>query len=176
MSESILRRTDRLSQVLLFLWAGGGLCFGALAPLLFKLIPQRDLAGQVAGAMVARLDTLAWIAFGVSAVLVYALRWVNEIDAPLPVTPSKLWVFTAMVALILCLISSGLITPRLAELRAQMAAPIETFAPSHPLRAAYDHNHKVSSVVFFARLLLALVLGLAIDRLPTAQVPPEALA
>jgi hypothetical protein len=166
MSETALRRTDRLAQTLLLFWTGGGLCFGALAPILFKLIPQRDLAGQVAGAMVARLDTLAWIAFGAATVLVYGLRWVNEVDESLPVTPTKLWVFTAMVALILCLISSGLITPRLAELRAQMGAPIESFAPTHALRSIYDHNHKISSIVFFVRLALALALALAIDLLP----------
>ncbi len=166
MSEIALRRTDRLSQTLLLFWVGGGLSFGALAPILFKLIPQRDLAGQVAGAMVARLDILAWIAFGVATVLVYGLRWINEVDEPLPVTPTKLWVFTAMVALILCLISSGLITPRLAELRAQMGVPVESLAPTHALRTIYDHNHTVSRIVFFSRLALALVLALSVDLLP----------
>lgn len=166
MSETALRRTDRLAQALLLLWAGGGLCFGALAPLLFALIPSRDLAGSVAGAMVGRLDTLAWVAFGLSLALVFGLRWLNEIDEALPLTPAKLWAFAAMVALILCLISSGLIHPRLLEQRAQMGGAIEAFAKDHPLRAAYDKNHRLSTVVFFLRLGLALVMAFAIDALP----------
>jgi hypothetical protein len=77
-----------------------------------------------------------------------------------------------MVALVLCLVSSGLIHPRLAELRAQMGGAIEGFAKTHPLRAAYDHNHGVSRIVFFLRLALALGLAFGIDALPRTQPDP----
>lgn len=174
MSERTLRLTDRLAQALLLLWAGAALGFGALAPLIFRMIPSRDLAGSLAGAMVGRLDTLAWGAFLLSALLVFGLRWLNQVDrSDLPLTPTRLWGMAALVALIFCLLSSGLIHPRLAELRAQMTAPLDTYAQTHPLRAAYDHNHRLSTLAYFLRIVLALLMAYGVEALPMRKEERE---
>jgi heme A synthase len=158
-------------MLLLLLWAGAALGFGALAPLLFAKLPSRDLAGQIAGAMVHRLDTLAWIAFVVPLVLSYGGRWIGELDEG-PIGPAKLWAMAFFIPIILTILSSTLVSPRLAELRAQMGGPIEGFALDHPLRAAYETNHRISNIAFFVRIALALGLGLVVEKLPRPAPRP----
>lgn len=164
MSETLIRRLDRLSLTLLLLWAGAALGFGALAPILFAKLPSRDLAGQIAGAMVGRLDSLAWGAFLIPLVLSYGSRWMGELEEG-ALGPAKLWAMAMLVPLLLTILSATLVSPRLAQLRAQMPGPIEAFVGT-PLRAAYDRNHQVSNIAFFLRILLALVLGLTAGMLP----------
>ncbi len=166
MTDAQLRRLDRISMLLLLLWAGACLGFGALAPILFAKLPSRDLAGQIAGACVARLDTLAWGAFLIPLVLSYGGRWLAELEEG-PLGPAKLWALALMVPLLLTLLSATLVTPRLVQIRAQMDGPIEAFAKDHVLRMAYDRNHLVSSLAFHTRWLLALGLGLTVGLLPT---------
>lgn len=156
-------------MLLLLLWAGACLGFGAMAPILFAKLPSRDLAGQIAGAMVHRLDTLAWFAFIVPLVMSYGGRWIGELDEG-PLGPAKLWALAMMVPILLTLISNNLVSPRLAELRLQMGGPIEGFALDHPLRAIYERNHKVSNIAFFTRIALALALGLSVRHLPRPEV------
>ncbi len=156
-------------MLLLLLWAGACLGFGALAPLLFAKLPSRDLAGQIAGAMVHRLDTLAWFAFIVPLVMSYGGRWIGELEEG-PLGPAKLWALAMLVPILLTLISNNLVSPRLAELRAQMGGPIEGFALDNPLRAFYERNHKVSNIAFFLRIALALGLGLTVRHLPRPEV------
>ena len=68
MTEGHIRKLDLASTVLLLLWAGSALAFGALtAPLLFKMLP-RDLAASAAGALVLRLDYAALATFGSTSV------------------------------------------------------------------------------------------------------------
>ena len=70
MTPKTLARHRRRAAALLLLWAGMVIGFAFLmAPLLFSTLPSRDLAGQVAGKVVARLDIAAWIGFG-GAILV----------------------------------------------------------------------------------------------------------
>ena len=165
MSDALIRRFDRASMLLLLLWAGAGLGFGALAPLLFAKLPSRDLAGQIAGAMVGRLDTLAWGAFLLPVILSYGSRWMGELEEG-PIGPAMLWALAALIPILLTLLSATLVSPRLAQLRAQMAGPVEALALDNPLRAAYARNHQISNIAFFVRLALALVLGLTVERLP----------
>lgn len=165
MNEALIRRLDRVSMLLLLLWAGACLGFGALAPILFAKLPSRDLAGQIAGACVARLDVLAWGAFLLPLVLSYGSRWVGELEEG-PLGPAKLWALAMMVPLLLTLLSATLVSPRLLQIRAQMDGPIEAFAKDHVLRLAYDRNHLVSSLAFHTRWILALALGLTVGLLP----------
>lgn len=165
MNDRLIARLDRASMLLLLLWAGACLGFGALAPILFAKLPSRDLAGQIAGACVARLDTLAWGAFLVPLLLSYGSRWMGELEEG-PLGPAKLWAMAMMVPLLLTLLSTTLVTPRLLQIRAEMGGPIEAFAKDHVLRMAYDRNHLVSSLAFHTRWLLALALGLTVGLLP----------
>lgn len=167
MDDTTLRRLDLGAMALLLLWTGMGLGFGALsAPLLFKLLPSRDLAGLVAGSIVVRLDWAAWAAFGGAFLLSFLPRWLAEVQDRDVIGPLRLWSAGALAALLLCLASSFIVTPRIQELRASIPGSIEALAPDHPLRASHRKAHKFSTQFFILRLLLAAGLAAGIPFLP----------
>ena len=172
MTAKTLARADAVAAVLLLLWAGMVLGFAFLvAPLLFSSLPSRDLAGMLAGKVVARLDLAAWIAFGVAIVLVQGGRWLAELPETEILGPMRLWSAAAVLALLMCFTSAFIITPKLRVIRARMAAPVESFAPDHPDRAAYQKAHGISRQLMGLRLLLALALAAGILALPRENRP-----
>ncbi|MBS1767647.1 MAG: hypothetical protein JST05_09635 [Acidobacteria bacterium] len=174
MPQTLIRLLDSIARALLWMWIGAGLGFGILmAPGLFRLVPSRDLAGQVAGNAVANLDLAAWIVFGGALLLVYAGRWFAGVDDVAPLGPIRLWAAACLAALCLCLASSFIVTPKLHEIRARMQGPVESFAPSNPDRAAYDKAHGASRQLFFLRLLLAAGLAMTLGKLPLEKAPME---
>ena len=178
MTPKTLRRLDLLSASLLLLWVGAALGFGLfMAPLLFRELPSRDVAGRIAGLVVVRLDWAAWGAFGLAG-LSWGARWVAELKEDL-IGPMRLWSAAWLVALLMCLASSAVITPKVRDIRARIGVPIETLAPNHPDRLIYDKAHAISRQLFFLRILLALGLAGTVGLLPCAQgdrkeVEPEA--
>ncbi|GLH70591.1 hypothetical protein GETHPA_21240 [Geothrix rubra] len=168
MNERTLRRIDLLSAALLMLWAGAALGFGALmAPVLFRELPSRDVAGHLAGLVVGRLDWAAWAAFGLAG-LSWGARWVAEVKEEL-IGPLRLWSAAWLVALLMCLASSAVVTPKVRAIRARIGAPIETLAKDSPDRVAYDRAHAISRQLFFLRILLALGLAGTVGLLPRRQ-------
>ena len=167
MSPKTLHRLDQLSRVLLLLWAGAALGFGIFAaPVLFRELPSRDLAGRVAGLIIGRLDWAAWIAFGLAG-LSWAGRWASEIQDEI-IGPLRLWSGGLMVALLMCLASSFVVTPKIHAIRARINAPIENLAPEHAERVAYNKAHGLSRNLFVLRILLAVGLAATISLLPRA--------
>jgi hypothetical protein len=168
MTIKALARTDTAAAVLLVLWAGMVLGFALLmAPLLFSTLPSRDLAGQLAGRVVARLDLAAWVAFGAAIVLVQGPRWVLELKEAEVLGPMRLWSAAALLALLMCFTSAFIITPKLRAIRARMAGPVETIPTDHPDRIAYQKAHSISRQIMGLRLLLAL--GLAAGTLTLSR-------
>lgn len=173
MTPKLLRRLDAITAALLWMWVGAGLGFGILtAPGLFRIAPSRDLAGQVAGNTVGNLDLAAWAVFGSALLLVYAGRWFAGVDDEAPVGPIRLWAAACLAALVICLASSFIVTPKLHEIRARMNGPVESLPASNPDRAAYDKAHGVSRQFFFLRLLLAAGLAMTLGRLPVEKEKP----
>ena len=79
MSPKSIHRLDQASMIILLLWAGAALGFGVFsAPVLFRELPSRDVAGRIAGLIIVRLDWAAWAAFGLAG-LSWAGRWVAEV-------------------------------------------------------------------------------------------------
>jgi hypothetical protein len=177
MTVKTLARTDAAAAVLLLLWAGMVLGFALLmAPLLFSTLPSRDLAGMIAGKVVARLDIAAWIAFGAAIILVQGARWMMEFHEPDLLGPMRLWGAAALLALLMCFTSAFIVSPKLRAIRARMDGPVETFPPDHPDRAAYRKAHGISRQMMGLRLLLALALAAGILALPRSgpeQSAPE---
>ncbi len=100
MSPTTLRRLDQLAVALLLLWAGAALGFGLFAaPLLFRELPSRDVAGHLAGLIIGRLDWAAWGAFALAG-LAWVGRWVAEVEDDL-IGPLRLWSATLLVALLM---------------------------------------------------------------------------
>ena len=165
MSPRNLRRLDRVSAALLLLWAGAALGFGAfVAPLLFRELPSRDGAGRLAGLILGRLDWAAWVAFGLAG-LSWGARWMAEVKDEL-VGPIRLWSAGWLVALLMCLASTFVVTPKVQAIRARIGAPIETLAPDHADRVAYNRAHGFSRNLFFLRILLALGLAATVGMMP----------
>ena len=165
MNASTLRRLDQISAILLLLWAGAALGFGLFsAPVFFRELPSRDLAGHLAGLILGRLDWAAWAAFGLAG-LSWGARWMAEVKEDL-IGPLRLWSAALLVALLMCLASSFVVTPKVQAIRARIAAPIESLAPEHPDRQAYNRAHGLSRNLFFLRVLLALGLAATVGGLP----------
>jgi Domain of unknown function (DUF4149) len=170
MSPTTLRRLDQLSQVLLLLWAGAALGFGVFtAPVLFRELPSRDVAGRIAGLIIGRLDWAAWAAFGLAG-LSWAGRWVAEVEEDL-IGPIRLWSSALLVALLMCLASTFIITPKVQEIRARINAPIENLAPDHADRVAYNKAHGLSRNLFFLRILLAVGLAATVGFMSRGAEP-----
>jgi hypothetical protein len=168
------RRLDALAAALLLLWAGMVLGFAFLmAPLLFSILPSRDLAGTIASRTVARLDLAAFIAFGAAMVLVLLPRWLQEIRDGEALGPLRLWSAAALVALLVSFASAFIVSPKLHTLRAGMGAPVESLAPDSAPRAAYRKAHGVSRQFMGLRLLLALGLAAGVAVLPRSRRSPE---
>ncbi len=167
MSPATLRRLDQLSQVLLLLWAGAALGFGVFsAPVFFRELPSRDVAGRIAGLIIGRLDWAAWAVFLVAG-LSWVGRWVAEVKEDI-IGPIRLWSGGLMVALLMCLASSFVITPKVQAIRARINAPVESLAPDHADRVAYNKAHGLSRNLFFLRILLAIGLAASVGLLPRA--------
>ena len=174
MSDASLKRLDLASMSLLLLWTGMALGFGVFtAPLLFRLLPSRELAGQLAGAIVVRLDWAAWVAFGGSFLMSYLPRWLAEVEDREVVGPLHLWVAGALAVLLICLASSFIVTPRIREIRASIPGPVETLPADDPLRLAHGKAHRFSTQFFFLRLILALGLAAGVRFLPGLPATSE---
>lgn len=172
MSPSTLHRLDQFSKVLLLLWAGAALGFGLFsAPVLFGELPSRDVAGRIAGLIIGRLDWAAWIAFGLAG-LSWAGRWAAEVKEEI-IGPVRLWSAGWLVALLMCLASSFIVTPKIQAIRARINAPIESLAPEHADRLAYNKAHGLSRNLFFLRILLAVGLAATVSLLPRQGKDPE---
>lgn len=167
MTGKVLVRLDAAAAVLLLLWAGMVLGFALLtAPLLFSVLPSRDLAGLIAGKVVARLDLAAWVGFGAAILLVQGARWMMELPDPELLGPLRLWGAAGLLALLMCFTSGFIISPKLRAIRARMDGPVENFAPDHPDRKAYQRAHAISRQLMGLRLLLALALAAGTLALP----------
>lgn len=178
MKDATLKRLDAASAALLLLWTGMALGFGALAaPLLFRMLPSRDFAGQVAGAVVVRLDWAAWVAFGGAFLMSFVPRWLEEVADHDVIGPLRLWTAGVLAALLLCLASSFIVTPRIQELRSDLKSPIESLPADSPLRSARQKAHRFSTQFFYLRVLLALGLAAGTAYLPglaSRRKEPEA--
>ena len=175
MSASTLHRLDQLSKILLLLWAGAALGFGLFsAPILFRELPSRDLAGRLAGLMIGRLDWAAWIAFGLAG-LSWAGRWASDVKEDI-IGPIRLWSSGLLVALLMCLASTFVVTPKIQAIRARIAAPIDSLAPDHADRVAYGKAHGLSRNLFVLRILLAIGLAATVSRLPRKDALQEPVA
>ncbi len=172
MRPTTLLRLDQLSKIVLLLWAGAALGFGLFsAPVLFGELPSRDLAGRIAGLIIGRLDWAAWIVFGLAG-LSWAGRWASEVQDEI-IGPIRLWSGALMVALLMCLASSFVVTPKVHAIRARINAPLESLAPDHPDRVAYNKAHGLSRNLFFLRILLAVGLAASVSLLPRESRKPD---
>lgn len=175
MTEKTLRRLDALSLGLLLLWLGMALGFAFLqAPTTFQVLDNRDLAGRVVGATLARLDWVAWAVFVLVLALSWLPRWLAEFKEMDGLGPLRLWSAAALVALLMCFASSFIVTPKMVSIRARVQAPLETLTEEHPDRLSHAKAHRISRQLLILRMFLAAGLALGLGYLPRKQDPPAA--
>ena|SRR5580658_3296409 len=120
----------------------------AVAPGAFGVLQSRDQAGLMVGYSLARLHYL-----GVVAAVLYLL-------AGLALAPSlKTFLQPAMISVVLMLaltlVSQTRVTPRLAELRTEMAS-VDATPKNNPLRVEFDRLHQTSVRIEVTVLLIGI--------------------
>lgn len=147
---------DCASALILGTWFGMALGVALLsAPIAFKVLPSRDLAAQVVGVILKRLDLFAWAAFGLPLLLSYGSRWLDEFKEE-GIGPLRLWSATLLVALLMTFASAAIVNPKIERLRTGFGVPIEQVPATHPDRPAFAKAHGVSRQLLVLRMVLAL--------------------
>lgn len=130
------------------LWVGGMAAVGYLAvPVLFQTLPDRQLAGLLAGKMFA---VMAYVGIGCA---IYLLAHQFRLFGTLFWKQKTVWIIGVM--LLLVLIGQFGIQPAMAELKAQ-ALPLEVM--QSPLAGQFKALHGIASILYLIQSLLGLVL------------------
>ncbi|MFH0934243.1 MAG: DUF4149 domain-containing protein [Pseudomonadota bacterium] len=140
-----------LADLSITLWVGGMWMLGyVVVPALFRLLPDRMLAGRIAGELFTLLALI-----GIVCALYLLLFQLQRFGrAALQRTAFRV----AAAMLLLVLIGQFALQPILADLKAQ-AAPLDVMAS--PFAAQFKTWHAVSSIVFLVQSLLGIRLVLA---------------
>jgi membrane protease YdiL (CAAX protease family) len=142
------RVADYLFAIAVTLWVGVLWALGLVAaPVLFRELSDRTLAGNLAGAMFA---VMAWIGIGAAC---YALLFLFAREGARTMKSAVFWLTLTM--LVLTLAGHFGVTPILAHLKAE-ALPREVM--ESVLRNRFLAWHGVSSVLY----LIQCVLGVAL--------------
>lgn len=145
---------DAVQTVAATLWVGGLWITGlVVAPTLFAAIPDRALAGLVAGKL---FTLIAWIGMVCAACLIVCRLLQHGRNV---VRQALFWIPVVMLALVLA--GEFGVQPLMAELRAQ-ALPQAVMESA--LRARFAVWHGVASVLFLIQCVLGGALVILRDR------------
>lgn len=139
---------QQLAIIVVTLWVGAMWTVGYIvAPTLFSMLPDRVLAGHVAGRL---FEFVGWLGVGSA---VYLLALVVSGQGKQAFRSLFFWVVALM--LVLTMAGSFGIQPLMAALKVS-ALPADVM--SSPLRDRFVAWHGVSSVLYLVQSLLGLVL------------------
>lgn len=140
-----------LADLCIVLWVGGMWMLGyVVVPALFRVLPDRMLAGRIAGELFTLLALI-----GIASALYLLLYQLREHGRAAP----RRGIFRIIATmLLLVLVGQFGLQPILADLKVQ-AAPLDVMAS--PLAARFKTWHAVSGILYLVQSLLgiALVLG-----------------
>jgi len=148
--------------VCIAVWVGACVLFAAgLAPVLFEVLPTRELAGVVVN-RVLRLLNVGGLVVGFGLLLslwsggrhASAWRWRAEAAS-------------LVVVAVTCAVNHFIIARRIAELRAQMPTPIDSLAANDDLRVAFGSLHGWSILVLGCGMVAGIVALVLIARRET---------
>ena len=144
----LVRGLSRLRVLLVTLWAGSLWTVGYLvAPVLFASLPDRSLAGSIAG-MLFRAQ--AWLSL-VCGLLLLLLVWLDKSLSP------KRTPIILMIAMLACvLVGYFALQPFMAEIR--VAAANNGGIMDEAMRSRFGMLHGVASVIYLLQSVLAIVL------------------
>jgi hypothetical protein len=144
----------------LAIWLGGIIFFSfGVAPVLFKVLPTRHLAGSVVTRSLATLH-----AMGIISGVIFLLGSMTHAHltrgSAEPLAARHVLVY-AMI--LLTLVSQFSISPKLAALRSDMVE-IDTIAPTDPRRIEFNRLHQWSARLEGGVLLLGLAVAYLVAR------------
>ena len=144
----LARVSSHLRILLVTLWAGSLWTVGYLvAPVLFASLPDRSMAGSIAG-MLFRAQ--AWLSLA-CGLLLLLLLWLDKSWS------SKRTSFMLVIAMLACVsIGYFALQPFMAEIRA--AAANNGGIMDEAMRSRFGMLHGVASVIYLLQSVLALVL------------------
>jgi hypothetical protein len=144
----------------LVLWLGGMAIAGlVVAPVTFDVLEAwnpstgRVLAGDVFGAVLARLSRIGYIAGGVMFVVLTVLRLLGP-------RPRAYGVRVALIAAMLGLVfyADRVAAPRIDELQAAVSGPMNQLPATDVRRLEFDRLHRLSTSLTIAAMLGGLML------------------
>jgi hypothetical protein len=144
----------------LVLWLGGMSIAGlVVAPTTFGVLEAWDpatgrvLAGQVFGAILARMHLIAYIAGGVMVVVLTVERLLGPRPRSYGIRVGLLGLMLAVTAY-----SGVLVAPRINNLQSEVSGPMNALAANDPRRVEFDRLHSLSTTLVMATLVGGLVL------------------
>jgi len=134
-----------VERILLTLWVGGIWAIGYIAvPILFNVLDDRRMAGELAGPMFAAIHVIGLVC-GVLLLIGMIYR-----EGTQCIRSWRYWVVTVMVLLIV--ISQFVLHPMMIEVKAQ------GLVEGSDLARRFGRLHGISSLLFMATSLLGLIL------------------
>lgn len=135
-----------LADLSIVLWVGGMWMLGyVVVPMLFKLLPDRMLAGRIAGELFTLLAVI-----GIACAFYLLLHQLQQFGRT--ALQSKTFRITATM-LLFVLVGQFILQPILADLKVQ-ALPLDVMLS--PLAAQFKTWHAVSGILFLVQSLLGI--------------------
>jgi predicted nucleic acid-binding Zn ribbon protein len=157
LTEKTLAVLDAISLGLLALWP-------ILAILHFLFRPAFTIFA---------IDNAAWIAFGCPLFLSGLLRWLNEVTDTEAIGPYRLWTAAGTVALVLCMASSFIATPKMEELQIQLATEGISAQQQALLQKEHAKASNFSLQFLSIRAVLAVGMALGLKKLPRKKASSD---
>ena len=158
--NSRMRPLRYLYILALVVWVGGMSIAGlVVAPVTFGVLQAWDsntgrlLAGEVFGAVLARLTLIGYVA----GVVMFLVLTVQRLLGP---RPTSYGLRVGLIALMLAVTAySGMVAaPRIDELQQQVSRPMNQIAADDPRRLEFDGLHGLSTIL----MMVSIVGGLAL--------------
>ena len=155
-----MRPLRYLYVLALVLWLGGMSIAGlVVAPTTFGVLEAwnpssgRVLAGQVFGAVLARMHLIAYAAGAVMVIVLTVQRLLGPRPRSYGVRVGLLGLMLALTAY-----SGVLVAPRIDNLQSEVNGPMTGLAANDPRRVEFDRLHRLSTTLVMATLAGGLVL------------------
>jgi hypothetical protein len=138
-------------------WVGGTLVVVMAAPVLFRRIPSRDLAGEIFGELLRRFEAVKHV-LSLALVLAVFLRLEQQRELAGSGAISVIAIFLAVATNVYL---AMVLRPRLNYFRMKVGS-FDTAAPDNPFRLRFDRLHRRSSrILVLGWIAAAVALALA---------------
>lgn len=153
----MLQLSSQVIRFCLAFWVGGTLVVVMAAPVLFRRIPSRDLAGEIFGELLRRFEAVKHV-LSLALVIAVFLRLEQQRELAGASAAAAIAIFVAVATNVYL---AMVLRPRLNYFRMKVGS-FDTVAPDDPFRLRFDGLHRRSSrilVLGWIAAAVALALG-----------------